>query len=115
MQTVGFLVDSLFIISAALFNPLQKPGTPIKVFQSMYFFSFWSEFDYISFGSRSLCGSGPFDTRGILAGCDKLGALVSTITSTTMDRVLIRSCWFHSHRRFIPDTAGLDLREQERY
>ena len=35
----------IFIIAASLFPTLQRPGTPIKVFQFLYFFSsFWVQF-----------------------------------------------------------------------
>ena len=45
MQATGFLMDFVcFIIPAAMFNTLLKPGAPIHVFQFLYYFSsFWNQ------------------------------------------------------------------------
>jgi hypothetical protein len=46
MQSVGFMADFIcFIIPAAIYGTLTKPGVGIKVFQFLYFFSsFWNQF-----------------------------------------------------------------------
>lgn len=46
MQSMGFLFDFIcFIIPAAMYSQLTRPGAGIKVFQFLYFFSsFWQQF-----------------------------------------------------------------------
>jgi MFS family permease len=46
MQSVGFTMDFIcFIIPAAMYSTLTKPGAGVKVFQFLYFFSsFWNQF-----------------------------------------------------------------------
>jgi len=128
MQAIGFLADFiLFIIPAALFNTLQKPGTLIKVFQFIYFFSsFWNQFGPNSTTFLLAAEVYPAPIRstahGVSAACGKPGALVPAIVYNYVGndtRFWIVS-WFGLIGfiltvLFTPDTPGLDLREQERY
>jgi MFS family permease len=128
MQAVGFLADFiLFVISAALFNTLQTPGTSVKVFQFMYFFSsFWNQFGPNSTTFLLAAEVYPAPIRstahGISAATGKLGALIPAIVYNYVPnktKFWIVS-WFGLlgfvlTSVFIPDTTGLDLREQERY
>ena len=128
MQAIGFIADFiLFIISAILFDPLQKPGAPIKVFQFLYFFSsFWNQFGPNS--TTFLLAAEVFPTpirataHGISAANGKLGALIPAIVYSYVGnhtKFWIVSWFgllgFALTVIFIPDTTGLDLREQERY
>jgi MFS family permease len=128
MQSIGFLADFiLFVISAALFNQLQQPGGPIKVFQFLYFFSsFWNQFGPNSTTFLLAAEVYPAPIRstahGISAAFGKLGALVPAIIYNYVsnhEKFWI-VCWFGLAGFlltvvFIPDTTGVDLREQERY
>lgn len=128
MQAVGFIaIFILFIISASLFTELQKPGTPIKVFQFMYFFSsFWSQFGPNSTTFLLAAEVYPAPVRatahGFSAACGKLGALMPTVIYNYVSngtKFWIVS-WFGLIGFlltvvFVADTTGLDLREQERY
>ena len=128
MQAVGFLaIFILFIISAALFPQLEKPGRPVKVFQFMYFFSsFWSQFG--PNGTTFLVAAEVYPApvrataHGFSAACGKLGALLPAIVYNyvgNQTKFWIVS-WFGLVGwlvtvLFVADTTGLDLREQERY
>src|SRR5271170_1904786 len=128
MQSIGFLADFiLFVIAAALFNQLEQPGGPIKVFQFLYFFSsFWNQFGPNSTTFLLAAEVYPAPIRstahGISAACGKLGALVPAVVYNYVGnetRFWIVS-WFGLvgfliTYIFVPDTTGLDLREQERY
>jgi len=128
MQSIGFLADFiLFVISAALFNQLEKPGGPIKVFQFLYFFSsFWNQFGPNSTTFLLAAEVYPAPIRstahGISAACGKLGALIPAVVYSYVGnrtKFWIVS-WFGLIGwaltvLFIPDTTGVDLREQERY
>ncbi|KAK5038099.1 hypothetical protein LTS07_001567 [Exophiala sideris] len=128
MQAVGFIMSFiLFIIAAAAFPILDKKGPGGHAFEFIYFFSsFW-----IQFGPNSttflLAGEVyPASVRatahGFSAAIGKCGALSATIIynyigSRTKFWVV---SWFGLIGFiltivFIPDTTGLDLREQERY
>ena len=128
MQAVGFIMSFiLFIIAAAIFPILDKKGAGGHAFEFIYFFSsFW-----IQFGPNSttflLAGEVyPAPVRatahGFSAAVGKCGALTATVLynyigSRTKFWVV---SWFGLigftlTLIFIPDTTGLDLREQERY
>jgi Sugar (and other) transporter len=128
MQAIGFAADFiLFIIPAALFNQLQQPGGPIKVFQFMYFFSsFWNQFgpNATTFLLAAEVYPAPIRStaHGVSAACGKLGALVPAIVYNYVSNQT--KFWivpwfglagFLITFIFVPDTTGLDLREQERY
>jgi len=128
MQAIEFLADFiLFIIPATLFTSLSQPGTPIKVIQFVYFFSsFWNQFgpNTTTFLLAAEVYPAPIRStaHGVSAACGKLGALVPAVVYNYVGnetRFWIVS-WFGLVGfiltiLFIPDTTGLDLREQERY
>jgi hypothetical protein len=128
MQMVGFLVNFiLYIIPSAMFNTLQKPGTPIKILQFLYFFSsFWSQFgpNTTTFLLAAEVYPAPIraTAHGVSAATGKLGALVPTVVYNYVSNgtKFWITTWFTLlgfivTLLFIPDTTGLDLREQERY
>lgn len=128
MQAVGFIMSFLlFIIAAGAYPVLDQKGAGGKAFEFIYFFSsFW-----IQFGSNSttflIAGEVyPAPVRatahGISAAVGKLGALSATVIYNYVDgrtKFWIVSWFgligFFFTMMFIPDTTGLDLREQERY
>ena len=128
MQAVGFLaIFVIFIISAALFSKLEKPGTPVKIFQFLYFFSsFWSQFG--PNGTTFLLAAEVYPAsvrataHGLSSACGKLGALFPAIIYNYVGnrtKFWIVS-WFGLVGFiltivFVADTTGLDLREQEKY
>jgi len=128
MQAVGFFaIFVIFVISAALFNKLEKPGSPVKVFQFMYFFSsFWSQFG--PNGTTFLLAAEVYPAsvrataHGFASACGKLGALIPAIIYNYVGnrtKFWIVS-WFGLVGFiltivFVADTTGLDLSEQEKY
>jgi hypothetical protein len=128
MQAIGFLATFiLFLICSCLFDTLQKPGTPIKIFQFLYFFSsFWVQFGPNSTTFLLAAEVYPAPVRatahGVSAATGKLGALVPTVVYNYVGNheIFWIVTWFGLIGFlltviFIPDTTGLDLREQERY
>ncbi|ETI29221.1 hypothetical protein G647_01674 [Cladophialophora carrionii CBS 160.54] len=128
MQAVGFIMTFiLFIIAAAAYPVLNVKGPGGKAFEFIYFFSsFW-----IQFGPNSttfLVAAEVYPARvrgtahGISAAVGKLGALAATVLYNYIGgrtKFWVVS-WFGLigfilTMLFIPDTTGLDLREQERY
>ena len=127
MQSTGFLIDfAIFLAAAAAFPQLVQPGAPIKAFQFIYFLSsFFGQFgpNCVTFLVAaevypvSIRGS----AHGFSAAIGKLGALVPTVAYNYLsDRNKFwLACWFGlvgfaATIIFLPDTTGLDLREQER-
>ncbi|GAA5921234.1 hypothetical protein JCM1841_001646 [Sporobolomyces salmonicolor] len=128
MQQVGFTMDFLiFLFGAIFFKKLQKPGANIAWFQFMYqFSSFWNQFgpNCVTFlvAAESFPASVRATAHGFSAACGKLGALLATVLYNYIDNqtkfwvvtwfglagMLVTAIW-------LPDTTGLDLREQERY
>ncbi|KAJ5167830.1 uncharacterized protein N7482_003424 [Penicillium canariense] len=126
MQIVGFMMCFiLFVIPAFKFEYYQKPAN-IHSFQAMYFLSsFFNQFgpNCITF----LVAAEVFPTpirgtaHGISAACGKVGALIIAIVGsyTTAQQQFYIVPWFGLAGTlltwlFLPDTTGLDLREQER-
>ncbi|EEP77546.1 phosphate transporter A-1 [Uncinocarpus reesii 1704] len=126
MQIVGFLMDFIFFIIPAYHYDYYTSPEHIKAFQAMYFLSSF----FNQFGPNSvtfLVAAEVFPTpirataHGFAAAIGKLGALVaavmySYISTTTKFRVVP---WFGLAGMlltflFLPDTTGLDLKEQER-
>jgi hypothetical protein len=134
-----------FIIPAAAYGTLTTPGAGIKAFQFLYFFSsFWQQFGPNATTVRapsvltclSLCwrvlqflvaaeaypASIRATAHGFSAACGKLGALAPAILYNyvgSQTRFWVVP-WFGVMgvlltEIFLPDTTGLDLREQERY
>ena len=127
MQAIGFLaIFIIFIISAAKYDELTKPGAPVKVFQFLYFFSsFWSQFG--PNGTTFLLAAELYPApvrataHGFSAACGKLGALVPAVVYnyTGNQTKFWIVTWFGLIGfaltvLFVADTTGLDLREQER-
>ncbi|EMC93936.1 hypothetical protein BAUCODRAFT_141348 [Baudoinia panamericana UAMH 10762] len=130
MQAVGFIMSFiLFLICAAAYPLLnQKPGSPgAQAFIFLYFFSsFWIQFGPNSTTFLLAAEVYPAQIRatahGMSAAVGKLGALTSTVLYNYIPTHIKFwvVCWFGLigfalTMIFIPDTTGIDLREQERY
>ncbi|RSH95744.1 hypothetical protein EHS25_000836 [Saitozyma podzolica] len=127
MQIVGFLADGiLFLICAIWFDQLESHAH-IKGFQTIFFLSsFFQQFGPNCTTFLLAAEVFPISVRatahGLSAASGKLGALMPAIIynyvpSRTRFWIV---CWFGFAGWlvtwvFIPDTTGLDLREQERY
>lgn len=128
MQAVGFLMSFiLFIIAASIFPILDKKGPGAHAFEFIYFFSsFWIQFGPNSTTFLLAAEVYPVEVRGtahgVSAAVGKLGALAATVLYNYIGnrtKFWVVS-WFGLlgfilTMLFIPDTTGLDLREQERY
>ncbi|KAF8308788.1 MFS general substrate transporter, partial [Clavulina sp. PMI_390] len=128
MQTMGFVWDFIcFVIPAFAYETMTKPGAGIKAFQFLYFFSsFWNQFgpNATSFLVAAECypTSIRSSAHGFSAAWGKLGALAPSVLYnyiTPKQRFKVVP-WFGIAgilftEIFLPDTTGLDLREQERY
>lgn len=127
MQIVGFLMDGiLFLICAIWFNTLEAKSH-IKGFQAVYFLSsFFQQFGPNCTTFLVAAEVYPISVRatahGLSAASGKVGALLPAIIYNYVPnrtRFWI-VCWFGFAGWivtwiFIPDTTGLDLREQDRY
>jgi MFS family permease len=128
MQMVGFIMSFiLFIIAAAAFPILDKKGPGGHAFEFIYFFSsFWIQFGPNSTTFLVAAEVYPAPIRatahGVSAAVGKLGALAATVLYNYIGsraKFWVVS-WFALigfllTLVFLPDTTGLDLREQERY
>lgn len=126
MQNVGFMMDFiLFIIPAFQFDYYRSPAH-IKGFQAMYFLSsFFNQFGPNSVTFLVAAEVYPTPIRatahGISAACGKLGALLASVLYnyiSTQTKFYVVP-WFGLGGMlvtwiFLPDTTGLDLKEQER-
>lgn len=126
MQIIGFLMDFIFFIIPAYHFEYYTSPEHIKEFQTMYFLSSF----FNQFGPNSvtfLVAAEVFPTpirasaHGFAAAIGKLGALVAAVMynyiSTTQKFMVVP--WFGLAGvvltfLFLPDTTGLDLKEQER-
>ncbi|GAA6017770.1 hypothetical protein JCM11491_004611 [Sporobolomyces phaffii] len=128
MQQIGFTMDFLiFLFGAIFFKRLQKNGAPIAAFQFMYqFSSFWNQFgpNCVTFlvAAEAYPASIRSTAHGFSAACGKLGALLPAVMYNYIDNQtkFWVVTWFGLLGMaltglFLPDTTGLDLREQERY
>ncbi|KKK24821.1 hypothetical protein P175DRAFT_0533443 [Aspergillus ochraceoroseus IBT 24754] len=126
MQIIGFMMCFImFVVPAFAFHHYKEPAN-IHSFQAMYFLSsFFNQFgpNCITF----LVAAEVFPTpirataHGISAAAGKLGALMIAIVGsyTTTQQQFYIVPWFGLGGTlltwlFLPDTTGLDLREQER-
>ncbi|RDW60139.1 putative inorganic phosphate transporter [Coleophoma crateriformis] len=126
MQQVGFLVCFITFVVPAFHYKHYTSVAGIKSFQAMYFLSsFFNQFgpNAVTF----LVAGEVFPTpirataHGFSAACGKLGALLAAVLYnyiTTQMRFYVVP-WFGLAGMFVtffflPDTTGLDLREQER-
>ncbi len=126
MQMVGFMMDFiLFIIPAFKFEYYtSKAG--IKGFQAMYFLSsFFNQFgpNCVTFLVAAEVYPTPIraTAHGFSAACGKLGALLAAVMYNyiTVRQKFYVVPWFGLGGVlvtlfFLPDTTGLDLKEQER-
>ncbi|GAA5859566.1 hypothetical protein JCM5353_001507 [Sporobolomyces roseus] len=128
MQQVGFTFAFLiFLFGAIFFDKLQQTGAPIAWFQFMYqFSSFWIQFgpNCVTFlvAAEAYPASIRSTAHGFSAACGKLGALLPAVLYNYIDNQtkFWVVTWFGLGGMilsavFLPDTTGLDLREQERY
>lgn len=126
MQQVGFLLCFiLFVVPAFHYEHYIQPEN-IKSFQAMYFLSsFFNQFgpNCITF----LVAAEVYPTQiratahGLSAACGKLGALLTAVLGNYIDTQtkFYVVPWFGLAGMlvtflFLPDTTGLDLKEQER-
>ncbi|POY76385.1 inorganic phosphate (Pi) transporter, also low-affinity manganese transporter [Rhodotorula taiwanensis] len=128
MQMVGFTFDFLIYLFAGIFfHQLQKPGAPVKAFTFMYnFSSFWNQFgpNCVSFlvAAEVFPASVRGTAHGFSAAWGKAGAVIATAAFGYIDNrskywfaVPFGALGMFCTYFFLPDTTGLDLREQERY
>lgn len=126
MQTVGFLMDFiLFVIPAFNYNYFTSPEH-IKGFQAMYFLSsFFNQFgpNAVTFLVAAEVYPTPIraTAHGFSAAVGKLGALTAAVLYNYIDtqQKFYVVPWFGLAGvvltvLFLPDTTGLDLKEQER-
>lgn len=126
MMTIGFMMDFiLFIIPGFKFNYFTS-AAHIKGFQAMYFLSsFFNQFGPNSVTFIAAAEVYPTPVRatahGFSAACGKLGALTAAVLYnyiTTQQKFYVVP-WFGLAGVvltvvWLPDTTGLDLKEQER-
>ncbi|CZS89007.1 hypothetical protein WAI453_010435 [Rhynchosporium graminicola] len=126
MQQVGFFMDFLFFVIPAFHYKYYTGIHHIKAFQAMYFLSSF----FNQFGPNSvtfLIAAEVFPTpvrataHGFSAAVGKSGALLATILYNYIDTQtkFYFVPWFGLAGMiltyvFLPDTTGLDLKEQER-
>lgn len=126
MQIMGFLMDFiLFIIPAFNYQFYTSPAN-IKSFQAMYFLSsFFNQFGPNSVTFLVAAEVYPTPIRatahGLSAAAGKLGALLASVLYNYIDTQtkFYVVPWFGLGGMiltflFLPDTTGLDLKEQER-
>ena len=126
MQQVGFLLDFiLFIVPCFHYNYYTQPAH-IHAFQAMYFLSsFFNQFGPNSVTFLVAAEVYPTPIRatahGLSAAVGKLGALTAAVmyNYTTITQKFHVVPWFGLAGAiitlvFMPDTTGLDLKEQER-
>ncbi|CDZ96190.1 Inorganic phosphate transporter [Phaffia rhodozyma] len=128
MQSVGFIMDFILIlVAAAMYTDLIKPEN-IHGLQAIYYLSsFFNQFGPNSTTFLLAAEVYPTSIRatchGLSAAAGKLGALAPAILYNYLADVRTKFwvvTWFGLLGFvltvvFIPDTTGLDLREQERY
>ncbi|CAG8959983.1 hypothetical protein HYFRA_00012700 [Hymenoscyphus fraxineus] len=127
MQQLGFLMDFiLFVVPAFHYEYYAKSPVHIGAFQAMYFLSsFFNQFGPNS--TTFLVAAEVFPTpvrasaHGFSAAIGKLGALTAAVMYNyiTTEQKFYVVPWFGLAGMlltmlFLPDTTGLDLKEQER-
>lgn len=126
MQMLGFLMDFvLFVVPAFHYNYYTSPEH-IGAFQTMYFLSsFFNQFgpNAVTFLVAAEVYPTPIraTAHGFSAACGKLGALLAAVMYNYIDTPTKFHVvpWFGLMGMlvtlvFLPDTTGLDLKEQER-
>ena len=127
MQQVGFLMCFVMFVIPAFHLKYYEESAHIKSFQAMYFISsFFNQFgpNAVTFLVAAEVYPTPIraTAHGLSAAAGKLGALFASIIynyeTTSQERFYIVP-WFGLVGMivtylFLPDTTGLDLKEQER-
>ena len=126
MMTVGFLLDFILFVVPAFKLKYYESAAHIKSFQAMYFLSsFFNQFgpNCVTFLVAAEVYPTPIraTAHGFSAACGKLGALTAAVLYSyinTQQRFYVVP-WFGLAGVlltvfFLPDTTGLDLKEQER-
>ena len=126
MQMVGFLMDFILFIIPGFHFKYYKEKAHIGDFQAMYFLSsFFNQFgpNAVTFLVAAEVYPTPIraTAHGVSAACGKLGALLAAVLYNYIDtqQKFYIVPWFGLAGMivtllFLPDTTGLDLKEQER-
>ena len=126
MMTVGFLLDFILFIVPGFHYKYYSSAAHIGEFQAMYFLSsFFNQFGPNSVTFIAAAEVYPTAVRatahGFSAACGKLGALTAAVLYNYIDTQtkFYVVPWFGLAGMvltivFLPDTTGLDLKEQER-
>ena len=126
MQQVGFLMDFIFFVVPAFHYKYYTSNAHLKEFQVMYFLSsFFNQFgpNAVTFLVAAEVYPTPIraTAHGFSAAWGKMGALVAAILYNyiTVQQRFYVVPWFGLMGMlvtllFLPDTTGLDLKEQER-
>lgn len=126
MQQVGFLMCFIMFVVPAFHYNYYSGSQGIHAFQAMYFLSsFFNQFgpNAVTFLVAAECFPTPVraTAHGFSAACGKLGALFASILYNYIDTQtkFYVVPWFGLAGMlitflFLPDTTGLDLKEQER-
>ncbi|KAF8855544.1 MFS general substrate transporter [Acephala macrosclerotiorum] len=126
MQQIGFLMDFVLFVVPAFHYKYYSSIHGIKAFQAMYFLSgFFNQFGPNSVTFLVAAEVYPTSIRatahGISAACGKAGALLAAVVYNyiTTQQKFYFVPWFGLFGMlltalFLPDTTGLDLKEQER-
>jgi MFS family permease len=126
MMQLGFLMDFIFFIVPAFHYKYYTSPAHIAAFQAMYFLSsFFNQFgpNTVTFLVAAECYPTPIraTAHGISAAAGKLGALFIGVLGSYIDiqTKFYVVPWFGLAGMlltffFLPDTTGLDLKEQER-
>ncbi|KAK5084891.1 hypothetical protein LTR70_006420 [Exophiala xenobiotica] len=126
MQTVGFMMDFILFVIPAFNLEYYTSAAHIKEFQTMYFLSsFFNQFGPNSVTFLTAAEVYPTAVRatahGFSAAVGKLGALTAAVLYNYIDTQtkFYVVPWFGLAGVvlsvvFLPDTTGLDLKEQER-
>ncbi len=126
MMTVGFLLDFILFIVPAFHYKYYTSSAHIHAFQAMYFLSsFFNQFgpNAVTFIAAAEVYPTPVraTAHGFSAAVGKLGALTAAILYNYIDTQMRFYVvpWFGLGGMiltilFLPDTTGLDLKEQER-
>lgn len=126
MMQIGFLMDFIFFVVPAFHYNYYTSPEHIKEFQAMYFLSsFFNQFgpNAVTFLVAAECYPTPIraTAHGFSAAVGKLGALLASILYNYIDTQtkFYVVPWFGLIGMlltffFLPDTTGLDLKEQER-
>jgi hypothetical protein len=126
MQQIGFLMCFILFVVPGFHYNYYTSKEHIKEFQAMYFLSsFFNQFgpNCVTFLVAAECFPAPIraSAHGFSAAMGKLGALIAAIVSsyTTVPQRFYIWPWFGLAGMLVtflwlPDTTGLDLKEQER-